>query len=366
MMILLTAAVLFFIGAFPSLAATGEDVIDTAEKYLGYPYSYHSAGPNAFDCGGFVWYVYDQAGIDFGLRINSADLAAENTAIYDADQLEIGDIIFFGSSPESIYHWGIYAGNNQVIHSYNYGTGVTYTPLDQVVPGFCYAARLDSLLGCNFDYSADFLEAIPLELEQAVADQVIPLGMRHSYEDNITIEEMTALLTNLYEIISGNDSDNLLAEYGLTVSDFRVLWQDPLALASRALAVAEELSSDISQEEAVEILLLELFRPADITTVVPEVRPEPSATVTVSVPDTSTEEANTGAFAIAKGKSNSCVEISNNALLAESEQLSEDSKLISANSESLLIFSISTEASYSKMQAFLTTLRIYEIFMALE
>ena len=57
-MIILLAAVLFFITPASALAASGEDIVDTAYEYLGYPYAYQCAGPDAFDCSGFVWYVF--------------------------------------------------------------------------------------------------------------------------------------------------------------------------------------------------------------------------------------------------------------------------------------------------------------------
>ncbi len=343
MMILLIAAVMLFLGAFPAFAATGEDVINTAEEYLGYPYAYQASGPNAFDCGGFVWYVFNQAGVDFELRINSTDLAAENLAIYDAADLEIGDIIFFGSTPQTIYHWGIYAGGGQVIHSYNEGTGVTYTPLERVIPSFCYAARLTSLLGCNVDYPAELVESanIPEILLPAVEQQLVPKAYQYDYDKNIKTKEMASLINNLCEVTAGVNTKDLLKLAQLQTDDMVDLWQDPLLLASRALAIVENLPKDINREAAVVHFFYALFEQSSEISIVPE--------LAMTNPYTHIPA---GAFKIYSESEGAFNNISSNP--------SYNPKDLGAS-----VIAHSEKPVYTRAQAFLTIERIHNIFLQL-
>ena len=48
-------------------------------QYVGSPYVYEAAGPNAFDCSGFVQYVYAQMGIS--LPRTSGAQAATGTMV---------------------------------------------------------------------------------------------------------------------------------------------------------------------------------------------------------------------------------------------------------------------------------------------
>ena len=38
------------------------EIISNAHNFIGYPYSYGSSGPNAFDCSGFTTYLFKQQG----------------------------------------------------------------------------------------------------------------------------------------------------------------------------------------------------------------------------------------------------------------------------------------------------------------
>lgn len=212
--IFLLAAAVFFMAPSAALAVSGTDVVDTAMEYLGYPYAYQSAGPETFDCGGFVWFAFNQAGVDFQLRIESADLAAANTAIYSIDELQPGDILFFGYSADSIYHWGLYAGDGQVIHSYNESTGVVLTPIESVSPPFCYACRLDTLalsaselVNYAYEYTAD-PNHIPDEIIQIINSRLLPLSFGIDYA--MTASELAAISASGSEIPAGLQLETIL------------------------------------------------------------------------------------------------------------------------------------------------------------
>ena len=59
--------------SFNAQAATvsGNDIVNFAKQYDGYPYKYATHGPNSFDCSGCVHYVYSKFGID--LPVSSRD-----------------------------------------------------------------------------------------------------------------------------------------------------------------------------------------------------------------------------------------------------------------------------------------------------
>ncbi|PLS17848.1 peptidoglycan endopeptidase [Bacillus sp. M6-12] len=91
-------------------------VVETATSLLGVPYSWAGASPSGFDCSGFIYYVYKQAGYEIS-RVNSStyfDLGKQTTSP------QPGDMVFFYTNPANkflITHMGIYLGNDQFIHA---------------------------------------------------------------------------------------------------------------------------------------------------------------------------------------------------------------------------------------------------------
>lgn len=100
-------------------------ILDCAKGKLGKPYAYGATGPNAFDCSGFTSYVYKQNG-DSLARLCSGQMS--QSVIVSREGLQVGDLIFFGSSVGSVFHVGIYAGDGQIIHAGN--SGICYAELD--------------------------------------------------------------------------------------------------------------------------------------------------------------------------------------------------------------------------------------------
>ena len=233
--ILLCLALFLALDAAPAHGVSGEDIVLEAEKYLGYPYAWSAAGPNAFDCGGFTWYIYDQLGIDFGLRVSSAKLAGQGQSIEKAEDLQLGDIVFFGYGKAAISHWGIYSGYGYVIHSYNYSTGVVEMALDAVSPPFCYGVRLNELpaydeqaqlLGEPSDWAAG-------EVAMAISAGLIPLAGQGSYQQEMTRGEFCSLLLDICEQVFGQSRRELLASRGLSIDHavFRDTRQEDILIA---------------------------------------------------------------------------------------------------------------------------------------
>ena len=110
--------------------ALADKIIATGEKYLGTPYQYGAASgqTRTFDCSSFTQYVFKQNGIS--LLRSSRQQYTQGTSVA-RDQLKKGDLLFFTlrSSGGKIGHVGIYAGNNQILHTWG-SKGVQFESLD--------------------------------------------------------------------------------------------------------------------------------------------------------------------------------------------------------------------------------------------
>jgi len=98
-------------------------VVDIAMRYLGCPYHWGAAGPSAFDCSGFTMFVYAQVGV--GLPHSSKRQYGCGARV-SRDQLQPGDLVFFGSP---IHHVGIYVGGGNFIHAPHRGDVVSVDSL---------------------------------------------------------------------------------------------------------------------------------------------------------------------------------------------------------------------------------------------
>ena len=106
-----------------SNSVIGENVIEFAKQYLGYPYvSGGSIPETGFDCSGFTRYVFAHFGYSLGR------VAAEQTSLgatVERENLQTGDLLlFYDEANTKIGHCGIYIGNGEFIHSANPKRGV--------------------------------------------------------------------------------------------------------------------------------------------------------------------------------------------------------------------------------------------------
>lgn len=102
-------------------SAPGATIAATAESWVGQGMYGHGTTPSAWDCSGFVLYVYAQHGISLPWGVNSQ--AAMGTVVSDPQP---GDLVVFGSG----YHVGIYVGGGQMVHSPDWGRSIEYGSMD--------------------------------------------------------------------------------------------------------------------------------------------------------------------------------------------------------------------------------------------
>jgi cell wall-associated NlpC family hydrolase len=107
-------------------APFGTQVVNEASKHSGKPYQWGAVGPYRFDCSGFTLYVFGR----FGKKLphNSRQQYSVVRHVAKAD-MKVGDLIFIGSSPSTIGHVGIYAGNGYMWHSPKSGDVVKRSPI---------------------------------------------------------------------------------------------------------------------------------------------------------------------------------------------------------------------------------------------
>ena len=117
------------VGGEVTYTGTNEDrakVLTYAAQFLGVPYVYGGSTPSGFDCSGFTSYVFKNT---VGTIPRVAQSQFDATPRVSLEELLPGDLVFFGSSPSSISHVGIFVGDGKFIHSPHTGDVVKYEAL---------------------------------------------------------------------------------------------------------------------------------------------------------------------------------------------------------------------------------------------
>lgn len=100
----------------------------TAERFVGIPYRWGGdTVVDGMDCSGFVRAVYNLCGVN--IPRTSADQFKVGQQV-GRDELQDGDLVFFGSSADKISHVGIYVGEGRFVHAPRRGDEIKITPLD--------------------------------------------------------------------------------------------------------------------------------------------------------------------------------------------------------------------------------------------
>jgi cell wall-associated NlpC family hydrolase len=130
---------------------TPENLVSSAESFMGIPYLWGGTSAKGFDCSGFVKTVYFLNGIildrDASQQFqNGIRIRARRESF--PDSLKAGDLMFFGSSRRGrprASHVGMYIGNSEFIHCSGM---VKINSLDSTRTNFSRSRR-DSYLGAR-------------------------------------------------------------------------------------------------------------------------------------------------------------------------------------------------------------------------
>ncbi len=95
------------------------------EVRLGSPYRWGATGPSSFDCSGFVWSIYQSAGLGFE-RASARTLWSRFAAPDPEEQYKFGTLVFFSN----LAHVGIVADENGFYHASRHH-GVVYSPFNE-------------------------------------------------------------------------------------------------------------------------------------------------------------------------------------------------------------------------------------------
>ena len=101
-------------------------ILKEAEKYIGFPYVWGGYSPGtSFDCSGFVSYIYNQCGWDFG-RLGAQGLYNISAR---TNSPKPGDLVFFTGTYDTpgVSHCGIYVGDGWMLHA---GDPIQYSNLN--------------------------------------------------------------------------------------------------------------------------------------------------------------------------------------------------------------------------------------------
>ena len=106
------------------------NMIQEAEKYLGYPYVWGGSSPStSFDCSGFVSWVINNCGNGWSVGRQTANGLKNLCDVIPPSEAKPGDLIFFQGtySTTGASHVGIYVGGGMMIHC---GNPISYASVE--------------------------------------------------------------------------------------------------------------------------------------------------------------------------------------------------------------------------------------------
>ncbi|MCH8613917.1 C40 family peptidase [Arsenicicoccus dermatophilus] len=98
-----------------------QQAIDFAMAQLGKWYLWGGSGPDRWDCSGLTQAAWGRVGVRIDHYTGSQWNQTDHLPL---DQLQPGDLVFFGTSVSSIHHVGMYLGNGMMINAPHTGARV--------------------------------------------------------------------------------------------------------------------------------------------------------------------------------------------------------------------------------------------------
>ncbi|MCA1565621.1 MAG: C40 family peptidase [Acidobacteria bacterium] len=105
----------------PRLFEFNRMMMSAIDLRIGAPYVYGTQGPRVFDCSGFVWSVFQSAGVNFE-RGSARDFWVNFNPVGEDEKYKFGTLVFFNN----LKHVGIVADENGFYHA-STSQGVTYS-----------------------------------------------------------------------------------------------------------------------------------------------------------------------------------------------------------------------------------------------
>ena len=107
-----------------AMGGVNQLLLTAIQSHLGASYHYTGTGPNSFDCSGFVWRSFQEAGLNFS-RGPARSFWATFAAPPKEEQFKFGTLVFFSG----LTHIGIVADEKGFYHSSRHH-GVVYSPFN--------------------------------------------------------------------------------------------------------------------------------------------------------------------------------------------------------------------------------------------
>jgi cell wall-associated NlpC family hydrolase len=109
----------------PRLFQLNHMLLRAIEDRLGAPYVLGTEGPHRFDCSGFVWSVFQSAGVPFE-RSSARSFWVQFEPVREGEKYKFGTLVFFNN----LRHVGIVADEHGFYHASS-SQGVKYSPFNE-------------------------------------------------------------------------------------------------------------------------------------------------------------------------------------------------------------------------------------------
>ncbi len=176
-------------------AATGTDIINTGNQYLGAKYVYGApvGSTTSFDCSSFTLTVFKK----YGINLPRTSVAQSNVGTeVSKSNLQAGDLLFFDTDYDGVInHVGIYAGSGQMLDAETtYGVHFTNPFSSYWGPRFVKAMRVlddgstaSSTSGSSASSSSNSSSSNSYTVKSGDSLSVI------AYNNNMTVSELKSL-----------------------------------------------------------------------------------------------------------------------------------------------------------------------------